>query len=171
MNPDCPGVRKEKRESHRTFRFDGFSQSPEHCSLRRGVGISALLVWELNSEVFVHRAIEYKSPNTTNKPQARKLVKRKKIIYFIFTFILDSFPNVFIVDEKMKRKISKQTRYQLKHVQLGLCRQCPSKADRNDLCNPCRKSLNIRCRNAYRRKHGIPLNAKLHSVIHRKKSK
>ncbi len=63
-------------------------------------------------------------------------------------------------------KVSRQLKWQRKNKELGLCRQCGEKTIENKVfCLQCREKHNIRYRNLYRSKVGIPLGAKLHTRV------
>ena len=54
--------------------------------------------------------------------------------------------------------ISRQRAYQIRHQQRGLCALCSQPATLYGLCQKHRDEQNLRQRNAYRLKHGIPLD-------------
>lgn len=59
-----------------------------------------------------------------------------------------------------KTKLEKQSAYQQRHESAGLCRQCPRLAVSGQLfCETCLEKSRSACRNRYRLKHGIPLDA------------
>ena len=59
----------------------------------------------------------------------------------------------------MTKTISKQREWQLRKKAAGLCTRCGSAVAKSTLCDPCRAINRTECRNVYRRKKGIPLDA------------
>ncbi len=53
----------------------------------------------------------------------------------------------------MKRTISRQRRYQMRHYAKGLCLLCPKKAVNATHCETHRRSVNVHCREYNREYH------------------
>lgn len=60
-----------------------------------------------------------------------------------------------------KKSSARAIAYQDRHRKLGLCIYCPDEAELGDMCKRHRKWHRKYARDKYRRKAGIPLNAKV----------